>query len=57
MENHKIIVEKNKYDKYQISVNGAIIRKKYDTKIEAMQYAIKLGKENPFDTDVIIKEG
>jgi len=48
-------VELNNKNKYQISINGKKINREYDNKIEAMQYAVKKGRETPNITDVIIR--
>ena len=56
--NDKIIVERNiQADKYQISINGVVLKQLYEEKIQAMQNAVQMAKENPNTTDVLIKEG
>jgi hypothetical protein len=56
MTNDVIEVKVNENKEYEIYMNGGrIMMKKYNNKIDAMQNAIKIGKENPNETDIIIR--
>lgn len=51
-----IIVEKDTDDKYKIVKNKEVLGKT-KSKIEAMQNAISIAKENPNEIEVVIKRG
>ena len=52
-----IIVEKDTDDKYKIVKNDKEVLGKMKSKIEAMQNAISIAKENPNEIEVVIKRG
>ena len=52
-----IIVEKDTDDKYKIVKNDKEVLGKTKSKIEAMQNAISIAKENTNEIEVVIKRG
>lgn len=52
-----ITVEKDTDDKYKIVINDKEVLGKTKSKIEAMQNAIIIAKENPNEIEVVIKRG
>ena len=56
MTNDVIEVKANENKEYEIYINGGkIFAQKYSNKIDAMQNAIKIGKNNPNITEVVIR--
>ena len=52
-----IIVEKDTDGKYKIVKNDKEVLGKTKSKIEAMQNAISIAKENPNEIEVVIRRG
>ena len=52
-----ITVEKDTDDKYRIVKNDKEVLGKMKSKIEAMQNAISIAKENPNEIEVVIRRG